>query len=111
MLGWLLGRDEKLFGASRSPKWSKVRSQFLINNPICSVCGKKDKLEVHHKKPFHLYPELELDTSNLMTLCDSPCHLIFGHCGNWSWYRDDVDEFCKAERELRLKLKGSGNAV
>ena len=28
----------------------------------------KKKLNVHHVKPFHLYPQLELDENNLITV-------------------------------------------
>jgi hypothetical protein len=59
-------------------------------NPSCEACGSKKKLEVHHLIPFHLAPDLELDPSNLMTLCDGggkygmkSCHLFFGHGGAW----------------------------
>ena len=84
----MINHPEKLQGKKRSPKWSKVRKAHLLNNPLCAVCGKKTKLEVHHIKPFHLHPELELESTNLITLCESGkggvvCHLHFGHLGNY----------------------------
>jgi len=66
----------------RSGSWGKVRKEFLRNNPICAVCGTRGSLlkpnEAHHLKDFSTYPELELEKSNLRTLC-RPHHLLFGH--------------------------------
>ena len=70
---------KKLRYAVRSPKWQSVRKEHIKNNPCCIACGRDKKLEVHHIKPVHLFPELELDPSNLVTLCADPCHLLFGH--------------------------------
>jgi hypothetical protein len=72
----------------RSPKWAKVRDQHLQKNPKCEVCGSKKFLNVHHIKPFNKHPELELESSNLITLCEARkkgvnCHLWFGHLGNF----------------------------
>ena len=51
----------------------------------CAFCGAAVALEVHHIRPYHLHPELELDPANFVTLCEgSPqCHLHVGHLGNW----------------------------
>ena len=73
---------------ARSPQWAGVRKQFLKWNPTCAACGSKENLEVHHVKPFHLFPELELAPENLVVLCENGgnCHLTFGHLKNWkSW--------------------------
>jgi 5-methylcytosine-specific restriction endonuclease McrA len=72
----------------RSRLWPELRKKFLKNNPRCQLCKGTKLLEVHHIKPFHLYPELELEESNLITLCESKkngvnCHLFFGHLGNY----------------------------
>jgi 5-methylcytosine-specific restriction endonuclease McrA len=76
--------------AVRSPKWTNVRNQFLKENPTCIACGRDRKLEVHHKIPVHINPELELDPSNLVTLCADPCHILFGHLMNFKSYNKDV---------------------
>lgn len=79
--------------AARSPKWSQVRKKHLKDNPVCAACGSNKKLEVHHIKPVHLYPDLELDPSNLMTLCADPCHLLFGHLMNFrSWNKEVISD-------------------
>jgi 5-methylcytosine-specific restriction endonuclease McrA len=81
--------------AYRSPKWSSIRKQHLANNPSCSACGRDKKLEVHHVEPVHTNPEKELDLDNLITLCDDPCHFVFGHLLDYkSWNKNVIDD-CK----------------
>jgi 5-methylcytosine-specific restriction endonuclease McrA len=84
----------KLRYATRSYRWSEVRKQHLKEHPSCYACGKDKKLEVHHKVPVHISPELELDPSNLVTLCADPCHLLFGHLMNFKSYNKSVVEDC-----------------
>jgi hypothetical protein len=56
-------------------------------------CGTNNGLEVHHIEPFHLNPEKELDTNNLITLCKKHCHLAIGHLMDYkSWNPDVVDD-------------------
>ena len=74
--------------ASRSPKWNGVRDAHLKLQPNCAVCEGNENLNVHHVKPFHLHPELELESTNLITLCECEkhgvnCHLLIGHLGNF----------------------------
>ena len=73
----------------RSSKWKRVRKAFVKRNPTCAVCGTKKKLEIHHKKPFYLYPELELSYNNLETLCQR-CHRLFGHLDDYKSYNEDI---------------------
>ena len=71
----------------RSSKWPKLRAEHLKREPKCAVCGKMDNATPHHVKPVHLFPELELDQDNLITLCEGKAqndHLIFGHLSNWA---------------------------
>ena len=80
----------------RSPHWGRVEKEFLNDNPVCVCCGSNKKLNVHHKKPFHLFPELELEPSNLITLCmDNECHLLVGHGDNFRAYNPNVEEDAK----------------
>lgn len=76
----------------RSYKWRTVRKRHLASNPVCVVCLRAKDLRVHHIKPFHLYPKLELDPSNLVTLCEGAtnCHLVFGHLGDFSAFNPGV---------------------
>lgn len=93
---------------ARSGKWPAVRRAHLEQHPVCAVCGGKENLEVHHKKPFHLHPELELDPANLITLCESKnnginCHLAVGHIGNFKSLNATVEQDATY---LNKKLKG-----
>lgn len=81
----------------RSGSWARIRREHIAKNPLCAVCGGKDKVEVHHKKPFHLHPELELDPQNLITLCESwkngiCCHLLVGHLGSYKSFNVHVED-------------------
>lgn len=80
---------QPLFGGKpRSPQWDRVRAEHLRLHPTCAACGGRDSLQVHHIKPYHLFPELELEPMNLLTLCTGRkscnCHLEYGHNGDWS---------------------------
>lgn len=94
-----------LFGASRSPAWPQVRLLHLVKHPVCEVCGGKKRVQVHHIKPFHLHPDLELDPTNLVTLCEgwavANCHLLFGHLGD---FRDDNPTVLKDARHWGRKI-------
>lgn len=91
----------------RSDRWDTVRDNHLKSNPWCAACGCRDvtRLNVHHRRPFHLFPELELDPANLMTLCETSrrCHLDIGHEGNWKSWNPAVNE--QAGRMLRLRAQ------
>lgn len=81
----------------RSSLWPKVREEHLKTSPNCVVCNSVELVEVHHIKPFHENPELELEASNLITLCESKkhgvnCHLFFGHLGNYKLNNPNVKE-------------------
>ena len=88
-------------GVKRSSKWPTVRKNHLKEHPSCAVCGGTKKLEVHHIKSFCEFPELELEPTNLITLCESKnkgglnCHLIFGHLANYKLSNPTVAEDAK----------------
>lgn len=74
----------KLGGAQRSPMWEAKKKEFEKTHPkVCAVCGRTKNIQLHHIAPFHLHPELELESNNLTWLCennkDVSCHLVFGH--------------------------------
>jgi len=78
-----------------------VAREHRHREPACAACGYKGKkLQVHHIKPFHLHPHLELDPQNLITLCEArgrEHHLLLGHLDAWDSYnehiRNDVKHF------------------
>lgn len=88
-------------GLERSSDWPRVAHEHLAHEPACRVCGHDGEgLQVHHIKPFHLFPELELDPNNLITLCEvkgRDHHLLIGHLDDWESYnpavRTDVNHY------------------
>jgi len=83
---------EKLKASRRSPHWEGVRDAFLKTHPTCAACGGTLHMQVHHKRPFHLDPLLELDPHNFIGLCMGKldCHLVVGHGGSFKYYNPDV---------------------
>jgi len=82
-------------GSERSSEWSNVRKQHLAKHRLCALCESESDLEVHHIKPFHLRRDLELEPTNLITLCRSKnwgfnCHLAVGHGGNYRYENPDL---------------------
>ena len=91
------GKPAKL----RSPEWEGVEKKHLLEEPKCQWCGGTTDLQVHHMQPFHLHPELELDDSNLITLCEdsaTDCHLRNGHLGNWKSFNPDIRVQCNLRK-------------
>jgi hypothetical protein len=88
----------------------------LKAHPACAACGlmrpsilhplarRRTILNVHHIKPFHLFPALELDETNLITLCRSgeDHHLMVGHLGDWSNWNPNV---VRDAALLRVRLR------
>jgi hypothetical protein len=65
-------------------------------------------LEVHHLTPVHLAPELELVTSNLITLCErNGCHFRVGHCFDWRAFNPQCVRDAMAQRQMILGRKTS----
>ena len=93
---------------TRSSKWGSVRKKFLKVNNYCAVCNTRKKLEVHHRIPFHVNPELELDTTNLITLCRKH-HFSIGHLEYWRSWNIDINTsviyFNKLLRDRPTKRK------
>lgn len=93
-ISWL---GQKLYRyTTRSGSWPKVRKQHISKYPNCAACGKNVKVEVHHIEPVHLSPDKELDPENLITLCDSTCHLVFGHLMSYKSWNPNVIDDCKS---------------
>lgn len=69
----------------RSPAWPALARKWVTAHPTCAACGTARRLEVHHLRPVHVAPELELSEQNLLALCREH-HLLIGHLGAWiSW--------------------------
>jgi 5-methylcytosine-specific restriction enzyme A len=99
-------------GLPRSSKWPACRRRHLKKQPTCQACGcdVAKVLNVHHVKPFHLYPELELDAGNLITLCERGafnCHWIFGHGGHtWTDWNPQVRQSAAMVRAMLAGVRG-----
>lgn len=100
---WFSRRGDREFGAKRSSRWRKVRAEHLLRQPVCQACGRNKSLEVHHIKPFHSHPSLELDPDNLVTLCGDPCHIVHGHLMSWRRINETVEADCES---YRAKIDG-----
>lgn len=103
--------EYRMLGALRSSKWSGVRKAWLKDHPSCAICGKTSGLNVHHKKPFHLHPDLELDPTNFVTLCEAGgmnCHITFGHLGNFKSFNENVEADVLAWHD-KITNRPSGN--
>lgn len=109
---------ERTFGSLRSNQWPAVRDAHLKKEPICQVCGGGSKLNVHHIRPFHTHPELELDPNNLITLCNGSsgtiaCHIRFGHLDNFKdkWNPDIRTEAPVWNKRFLMKTMPVESAV
>lgn len=74
----------------RSGQWRHLREEHLKKQPQCAACGRTRNLIVHHIVPVSFDPTLELDPDNLLTLCETPCHIVFGHFFSYHCYNRDV---------------------
>jgi 5-methylcytosine-specific restriction protein A len=102
---WFLGTPPTERGL-RSPHWEKTAKEHLKEQPVCQYCGGSLMRQVHHKEPYHLRPDLELDKKNLITLCMCPlrrCHLKYGHLGNWKSFNPKIQEICDARKDKRAR--------
>jgi hypothetical protein len=100
---------ETLKRHTRSPSWSKIEKEWLSTHSTCAACGVALRPQVHHRFPFHGFPELELDiagehtpdkTPNFITLCMGPneCHLRIGHGGAFKFYNPHVTKHARSVR-------------
>ena len=95
----------------RSPQWPRVRAEHLKSHGQCAACGYKGKEnQVHHVSPFHLGAvnergeTLELDPTNLITLCGPGHrnhHLDIGHGGSFACRNQNVREDAERFRKMR----------
>jgi hypothetical protein len=84
---------------SRSGKWRTIRKKYLEHNNYCRCCGRNSQLQVHHIVPVSVDSSKELDESNLITLCSTYCHFVFGHFMSWNSWNPNVVEDCEAYLE------------
>jgi len=90
------------FDPNATPANTKRNSKFghasklWLADKVCMVCGGRKRLMAHHKYPFHLFPELEMDDQYWRPLCEGDhrlnCHVLVGHAGNTAGFNPLVDE-------------------
>lgn len=99
----------RMCGSPRNSKWPAKEREILALYPTCAACGDTRLLQVHHKKPFHLFPDLELDNENLMVLCmQHQCHFLIGHGGNWTRFNADVIKDARYFLAMMQRIKANG---
>lgn len=104
-LAKLFNPSENLFGGKRDPRWREVRAEHIQKEPVCQACGKDIKLDVHHIIPVGIDKTKELDSDNLITLCNQPCHLVFGHFMSYYCYNGAVREMVTEYRTALERRK------
>ena len=79
----------------RSSKWSALEKSFKKQFPTCACCRTNKKVQIHHIVPFHVSPELELEPTNLISLCMSKrmCHLQIAHCGSFRKWTENIRQY------------------
>lgn len=92
-----------------SARWNKLRIAHLKKEPECAACGRRGELEVHHIIPVSFDSNKQFDPNNLITLCASPCHFVFGHFFCYHCYNRDVRkmvaEFKKTMQHKKVCLE------
>ncbi len=92
-------------GASMNWSWQKCRRAFLkVVGKECVCCGSKKHIQVHHKLPRHIRPDLAVDQTNLIALCKD-CHFHIGHLNSYFTYNATVDLACWYVRKISVLKK------
>lgn len=87
-------------GKPRSSQWEPLSKELKKRWPICCFTGMPTTV-IHHIRPWHLFPELELDENNLAPVADW-AHLYVAHVGNYSHYLDPDKFWWQAKRLSNL---------
>lgn len=79
-----------------------VKNVYKRDNYTCQSCWQySGKLNAHHIMPYRAYPELRVELSNGITLCDF-CHRTFHSIYNTQGFnRDDLIDFLDFTKEER----------
>jgi len=73
-------------------------------NPVCAFSGSKNRLQVHHKIPVSVQPELAADPNNLVTLTKE-AHLTLGHGCDWKNFNPHIDKDIESVQKGIVKTK------
>lgn len=101
----LSAEDTTLVGILHAEyKWRKTRKLHLERDKVCNACGTDKDLEVHHVRPWHLFPDSRYDHANLITLCRC-CHFRYGHGLNFKNWNPQIRELCVAVKPYLSDIK------
>ncbi len=91
-------------------QWRKTRNAFIKEHPNCSICMNNKDIEVHHIRPWNLFPHLRYEFSNLISLCQ-PCHFRFGHGRNWKKWNPEINEFAIASKDFLDDIRDEADDI
>jgi len=86
---------------------TKAKNKHRKKHPVCRQCGLKSsffgrKLDVHHKLPVHVNPDMACEPENFVTLC-RPHHFKIGHLSNWKdWNVKVMDTISALSKAFQL---------
>lgn len=83
--------------ARQTTEYRKALAEYRVGHLTCEWCLQKEKLEIHHIQPVHVFPELAADTNNLVALCDA-CHLVVGHARNNQLWVSNLKDLIKMRK-------------
>lgn len=86
----------------RDPKWQKASKIFLMENPICVICG-RPATDTDHIRPHKGDYNLFWDVSNWQPLCHE-CHARKTYQENREAYRDRE----RKRKEEKIKIQHDG---
>ena len=95
-------------GASMNWSWQTCRKAYLAKvGKVCECCGSTKSIEVHHKLPRHIRPDLALDHDNLIALCGGGrgCHFHIGHLNSYFTYNAAIEIVAWYVKQMSVKMK------
>lgn len=57
----------------RDKKWAQLSKELRTITPHCQLCGRTDRLQVHHILSRRTYKDIMYEVDNLIVVCPS-CH-------------------------------------
>ena len=87
----------------KSKHWQKLQHQYLILGSKCKLCGRTNKLLLHHRTYNNLWKETEVDFAILCYSCHKKLHIKSN--GNKRRFEQIGKIYQKAYIKNRLKIK------